>query len=195
MAEAIFLSRFLHGSASLGGKKWSSSALLMETGSEALGREGNLGVCLEATSCFAVHMLFGEVLARNSAQYEALALLMALQYPSFDYLAIRKVSEVRRSLAERVAFENSWRSVVRRGVHQGLDLRQAQERGGMPSFFGVRAVRPDENQWSSWLGEGVSGRGGICQSLSLMGRADQSASCQHGLGWWLWGDGGVGRSI
>lgn len=165
MAEAIFLSRFLHGSASLGGKKWSSSALLMETGSEALGREGNLGVCLEATSCFAVHMLFGEVLARNSAQYEALALLMALQYPSFDYLAIRKVSEVRRSLAERVAFENSWRSVVRRGVHQGLDHAEGREGGAYLSIVGVRMLRAEEEPEVELAGPGGDWSGGELPSF------------------------------
>jgi len=51
----------------------------MEIGSEGLGREGNLGVFLGATSCLAVQMLFGEVLARKSAQYEALAFLIALK--------------------------------------------------------------------------------------------------------------------
>jgi len=38
------------------------------TGFEASGREGNLGVFLRATSCLAIHMLFGEVFARKSAQ-------------------------------------------------------------------------------------------------------------------------------
>jgi len=38
----------------LGGKKWSSSALLIATGPEASGREGNLGGSLGATSCLAV---------------------------------------------------------------------------------------------------------------------------------------------
>jgi len=51
----------------------------METGSDVLGREGNLGVFLGATSCLVVHTLFGEALARKSAQYEALAFLIALK--------------------------------------------------------------------------------------------------------------------
>ena len=42
--------------------------MLIATGSEASGREGNLGVFLGATSCFAVQMLSGEVFARKSAQ-------------------------------------------------------------------------------------------------------------------------------
>jgi len=40
----------------------------MATGSEASGREGNLGVFLGATSCLVVRMLFGVVFARKSAQ-------------------------------------------------------------------------------------------------------------------------------
>ena len=78
VAEGFFLRRPLSGRGSLGGKKWSSSALLIATGSEASGREGNLGVFLGVTSCLAVQMLSGEVFARKSAQYEACALLMAL---------------------------------------------------------------------------------------------------------------------
>jgi len=79
MAEGFLFKQRLLGRGSLGGKKWSRSALLIATGSEASGREGNLGVFLGATSCFAVHMLSGEVLAMKSAPYEAFALLMALK--------------------------------------------------------------------------------------------------------------------
>jgi len=57
--EGSRLRRSLLGRGSLGGKKWSSSALLIVTGSEAPGREGNLGVCLGATSCLAVYMFSG----------------------------------------------------------------------------------------------------------------------------------------
>jgi len=67
-AEGFLLRRPLPGRGSLGGKKWSSSALLIATGPVASGREGNLGVCLGATNCLAVQMLFGEVFARKSAQ-------------------------------------------------------------------------------------------------------------------------------
>jgi len=52
----------------LGGKKWFRSALLIATGSEASGREGNLGVFLGATNCLAVQILSREVFARKSAQ-------------------------------------------------------------------------------------------------------------------------------
>ena len=51
----------------------------MENGSEASGRKGNLGVFLGATRCLTVQMWFGEAVARKSAQYEALAFLMALK--------------------------------------------------------------------------------------------------------------------
>jgi len=79
VAEGFLFRRPLLGRGSLGGKKWSRSVLLIATGLEVLGREGNLGVFLGATSCLAVHMLSGEVIARKSAQYEAFALLMALK--------------------------------------------------------------------------------------------------------------------
>jgi len=88
LAEGFFFRRPLLGRGSLGGKKWSRSALLIATGPKALAREGNLGVSLGVTSCLAVHMLFREVFARKSAQYEAFALLMALKYPSFDCLVM-----------------------------------------------------------------------------------------------------------
>ena len=78
-AEGFFVRRPLPGKGSLGGKKWSTSALLIATGPEASRREGNLGVFLGATSCLAVQMLFGDVFATKSVQLEAFALLMALQ--------------------------------------------------------------------------------------------------------------------
>jgi len=65
--EGSLFRRSLLGRGSLGGKKWPRSALLIATGLETSRREGNLGVFLGATSCLAVHMLFGEVFARKSA--------------------------------------------------------------------------------------------------------------------------------
>jgi len=70
---------------------------------------------------------------------------------------VRKASGVWAFLAVRVAFVNSLRKVVRRGVHQGLDLREGRERGAVASIVVVRAVRAEENHWSSWMEEGVSG--------------------------------------
>jgi len=100
------------------------------------------------------------------------------------------VSGVRVPLAERVSFVNSFQRVLRRGVHQGWDLWEGREWGAVASIVAVRVERAEENHWSSWVGEGVSGRGGICHLLSLLVRFDQSASCQGGLGLSLWGDGG-----
>ena len=67
-AEGFFFRRPLPGRLSLGVKKWSRNTLLISTGSEALAREWNLELSLAATSCFAIQMLFGEVLLRKSAQ-------------------------------------------------------------------------------------------------------------------------------
>jgi len=61
-------------------------------------------------------------------------------------------------LAFREAFVNSFRRVVRRGVHQLFDLRDGRDRGAVVSITAVSAERAEENHWSSWLGE--EGRGG-----------------------------------
>ena len=47
--------------------------------------------------------------------------------------------------------------VVRRGVHQGLDLGEGWERGVCFSIVEVRVERAEENQGASCLGEGLSG--------------------------------------
>jgi len=70
--EGFHLSQFLLGMVPLEGKKWSSNALLRETGSEASGNQGNLGVFRMVTSFLAVQMLLGEVLVKKLAQYERL---------------------------------------------------------------------------------------------------------------------------
>ena len=79
MVEGYFFRRPLLGMLPLGGNKWSSSAWLIMIGAEAPGREGNLGVFLGTSNWLAVQMLFGEILARKSAQYEGLAYLIALK--------------------------------------------------------------------------------------------------------------------
>ena len=71
-AEGALLRRPLQGMMPLRGKKWSCSTLVIVTGSEASRRERNLGAWLWVTSCLAVQMVFGEVLARRSTYYEAL---------------------------------------------------------------------------------------------------------------------------
>jgi len=80
--------------------------------------------------------------------------------------------------------------VVRRGVHQLFDLGDERQRSAVVSTTVVSDERAEENQWSSWLGEGVSGGGGMSQFFSLSVMFDQSASCQRGLGLSLWGVGG-----
>ena len=85
---------------------------------------------------------------------------------------------------------NSFLRVVRRGVHQLFDLGDGRERGAVVSTTVVSAKRAEENHWSSWLGEGVSGGGGMSQFCSLSVRFGQSASCHRGLGLSLWGVGG-----
>jgi len=56
----------LMGMGSFAGKRWSRRALLMETGSEASGGEGNLPVFGGATNGLALQIFWGEVLPRKS---------------------------------------------------------------------------------------------------------------------------------
>ena len=63
----------------LGGKKCWRRASFMAVGVSAPGRVGNRGVFRGATYCLAVQMFWGVVLARKSAQYEALARFIALK--------------------------------------------------------------------------------------------------------------------
>jgi len=93
-------------------------------------------------------------------------------------------------LALRVAFVNSFRRVVSGGVHQALDFEEWRERGAVASIVDLSAERAEENHRSSWLGEGTSGGGGICQFSSLFIRAGQFTCCQRGLRLSLWGEGG-----
>ena len=88
---------------------------------------------------------------------------------------------------------NSFRRVVRRGVYQLFDIGDGRERGAVVPIAVVRAGRAEGNHWSSCLGEGEEGGGGMSQFCSLSVKPGQSASCQHGLGLALWGVGVVGR--
>jgi len=92
------------------------------------------------------------------------------------------VSGVRSFLTLPVPFVNSFMRVVRSGVHQVLDFGEGRERGAVALIVVVSVARAKENHWSSWLGEGASQGGGTSQSLSLLVRPGQSASCQRGLG-------------
>ena len=89
---------------------------------------------------------------------------------------------MRSFLALRLVFANCFHKMVRSGVQRGWDFGEGGERGVIASIVVVRAERAEENHWSSWLGEGVSGRRGISQFLSLSVRPGHSAFCQCGLG-------------
>ena len=56
---------------------------------------------------------------------------------------------------------NSFRRVVRSGVHRALDLGDGGDRGAVVSITAVSVERAEENHWSSWLGAGVLGGGGM----------------------------------
>ena len=80
---------------------------------------------------------------------------------------MRKALGVWSFLAFRVVFANSFWRVVRRGIHQGLDLEEGRERGVEASIIVIRAEGAEENHWASELEEGAFGGGGVSQSLSL----------------------------
>jgi len=92
--------------------------------------------------------------------------------------------------AFREAFVNSFQNVVRRGVHQALDLGEGCDLGAEVSIAAMSVERAEKNHWLSWLGEGGEGGGGMSQFSSLFVTPGQSASCQRGLGLLLWGVGG-----
>jgi len=56
---------------------------------------------------------------------------------------------------------------MRRRVHQALDFGEGREGSVSFSIAVVSVESAEENHWSSCLGEGESGGGGICQLLSL----------------------------
>ena len=102
-----------------------------------------------------------------------------------------KASGVWYFMARRGAFVNSFRRVVRIGVHQALDVGDGCDRCVVASIVVRRAERGEENHRSSWLVERVSGGGGTSQSLRLsVLRLGQLASCHCGLGLSQWGEGG-----
>ena len=82
---------------------------------------------------------------------------MALKYPSLDCLAAVWRSRVWSFFALCVSLVNWLRRVVRRGVHQSFDLGEGLERGVWVSMVEMRVQRAEEYQWSSCLGEGLSG--------------------------------------
>ena len=59
----------------------------------------------------------------------------------------------------------SLRSIVRRGVHQGLDLREGRERGVSFSRRAVRESSEEENHSLSWAEDRREGAGGVRKDL------------------------------
>ena len=81
-----------------------------------------------------------------------------------------------------VALEYSLRRAVRRGVHQGLEWGEDLEVGVTDLIRAVRRLREEENQWSSWGGEGLVGGGGTMNKRSRVSRESQSVSSHLGRG-------------
>ena len=82
-----------------------------------------------------------------------------------------------------MAVVNPLGRMVRRRVHQGLDLEEGRERGVEVAIIEVRTEQAEENQRSPGFGEGDVGVGGTCQALSFCVRVGQSVSCHRGLDW------------
>ena len=114
---------------------------MISTGELASGRLGKRGVLRGVTNFFAVHMLWGVVLARKSAQWEFLAFLIALKYPCLESRARATRPSVRCFLANLDALAYSLRRVVRWGVHQGFDLGEGREVGVWRRTVAVRVSR------------------------------------------------------
>ena len=81
----------------------------------------------------------------------------------------------------RMALWYSLRSAVSRGVHQGLNRREGRERGVSSNRRAVREFSEDENQASSWGGEGCEGAGGMQNDRRWGPRDSQLARSQQGV--------------
>ena len=114
---------------------------MISTGELAPGRSGKKGVLRGVTNFFAVQMLWGVVLTRNSAQWEFLAFFIALKYPCLERQARLTRSSVRCFFANLQALAYSLRRVVREGVHQGFDLGEGREVGVWRRIVAVRVSR------------------------------------------------------
>jgi len=84
---------------------------------------------------------------------------MALKYPNLDCHAMRREAWVWCFLAVHTTLQNSFLSVVRRGVYHGLDLVKGQEWGVEDSIVAIRAERVVVNHFLSSVGEGGGGAG------------------------------------
>lgn len=80
------------------------------------------------------------------------------------------------------ALEYSLWRVVRRGVQKGLECGEGFESGVADLIRAVRTLREEENQWSSWEGEGLTGGGKTIKERSGASRESQTVSTQLGRG-------------
>ena len=123
--------------------------MLILNGEFALGSSGKHGVLRGATNFFAVQMLWRVVLARNSAQREFLAFLIALKYACLESLARLIVSSVRCFFTLLHALVYSW------WRNHGRGPPWFRPGGGAPGW----CVKADRAR------EGVEGMGEPCVEL------------------------------
>ena len=80
--------------------------------------------------------------------------------------------------ATLVVLEYALQRAVRRGVHQGLEGGEGLEVGVSDLTQAMRTLREEENQGSSWGGEGLVGGGGTTNELGGASRESPSVSSQ-----------------
>jgi len=123
----------------LGGKKWSSKALLSSSGEVASGKLGNRRVTLPTANHFAVHMVLGVASAKKDFQCGAFAALIDLKYPCLESFA----TALSWGLVDGWAFrEDVWNSFLRvesSGDDNGLALTEGR-RSGVWVFRSVTSV-------------------------------------------------------
>ena len=107
--------------------------------------------------------------------------LYCLKVALFGSLAKEIVSFERCFFMVHMALWYSLRNVVGSGDHQGLALRDGRERGVFSSKRAVRELSEDENQVSSWDGDGCEGAGGTQNDRRRGPRDSQSARSQQGV--------------
>src|SRR5437899_2210147 len=103
------------------GKKCPRRAELIFSGVSASGILGNLVGDFPRANFFAVHRDWGVARDRNEDQCAFFAFLMALKYPTLESRATSWSPRRPDFLALRAAPWYSFRSVVRRGDHQGFE--------------------------------------------------------------------------
>ena len=81
----------------------------------------------------------------------------------------------------RTALWYSLCSLVRRGVHQGLDLREGRERGVSSSERATREFSKEENHSLSWAGDRRGGSGNVQKDLRRGHKVSQLVRSQQGV--------------